>query len=116
MLQTMVNTRLTKILLVEDNAIHAKIIRRAFHDPDQSFEFVHVTDGSTALDFQFHRGAYAQDSSEAPLMLLDLRLPTVDGFEVLEAVRGDDATKSLPVVVVSTSDRPEDVNRSYQLG
>jgi CheY-like chemotaxis protein len=99
------------ILLVEDNPDHAELLRRdleAFPVPNRLH---HVGDGEEALDYVFGRNHYSNRSEfPAPdVMLLDLRLPRLDGMEVLKRVKNDPATRSLPVVVLTTSDAERDV-------
>ena len=109
--------RSIQILLVEDDPVHAKLIRRAL-DAQADGHIVsidHVTDGETALELML--GADHRDLSTRPdLVLLDLRLPSIDGFDVLLALRQCDATRGVPIVIVSTSDQESDVNRCYRLG
>ena len=104
-----------RLLLVEDDFAHARIIQRALGDLVDIF---HVSDGDLALDYVYGRGAYA-DRSAYPLpelILLDLRMPRVDGFEVLKTLKGDELTRLIPIVILSTSDRPQDVNSCYLFG
>ena len=101
------------VLLVEDDAVHARMIRRAFRDTRHADTVVHLSSGEAALDYLLR----PKEPHVAPdLVLLDLQLPEADGFDVLQAVRSDQQTRTIPVVVVSTSDRQEDVFRSYRLG
>ena len=104
------------VLLVEDNAVHAKMIRRAFRDTGHADTIVHVNSGEAALRYLLPQAGRDEPHAAPDLVLLDLQLPAADGFDVLQAMRGDQGTRAIPVVVVSTSDRPEDVFRSYRLG
>ena len=107
-----------EILLVEDNPDDAELTRIAFAEADIPNPLVVVRDGAQALDYLFARGAWAgRDPARQPaLMLLDLNLPKLDGREVLQAIRGDARTRTLPVVVLTTSVEPFDVEASYALG
>ncbi len=106
------------ILLVEDNASDEKLTVLAFKKCGVSNDVVVVRDGAAALDYFFGTGAHAgRDTSVLPaLVLLDLKLPKVDGLEVLRRMRADERTKLLPVVVLTASREEEDVLRSYLLG
>lgn len=107
-----------RTLLVEDDFAHAKIIKRALGDVVNAEEIFHVSDGGLALDYIYSRGPFGdRDAYPLPeLILLDLRLPGIDGYEVLETLKEDATTRSIPVVVLSTSDRPHDINRCYAAG
>ncbi|QOW19544.1 response regulator [Lysobacter ciconiae] len=106
------------ILLVEDNPDDVELTRLAFDEAKIANQLVVVGDGAEALDFLFARGKYAdRDPNDLPsIVLLDLNLPKVDGREVLQAVRANPVTKTLPVVVLTTSTEPFDVEASYSLG
>lgn len=106
------------VLLVEDTADDEELTRIAFESNDMVKSLIVVRDGAEALDFLFRTGAYAdRDSSLWPqVVLLDLKLPKVSGFEVLRRLRADERTRTLPVVVLTSSTQDEDVIRSYQLG
>ena len=107
-----------EILLVEDNPDDVELTRIAFREAKVANNLVVVNDGAEALDYLFARGAYAdRNPDDLPsIVLLDLNLPKVDGREVLQAIRGNDRTRSLPVVVLTTSTEPFDVEASYALG
>lgn len=107
-----------EILLVEDSADDAELTRIAFAEARIPNRLVVVRDGAEALDYLFGRGSWHdRDISQQPaLMLLDLNLPKLDGREVLQAIRGDARTRGLPVVVLTTSVEPFDVEASYALG
>jgi CheY-like chemotaxis protein len=80
-------------------------------------DIVVVRDGAEALDYLFRRGAFASRSPESPcVLLLDLKMPKVDGLEVLQAVKGDPVLRTIPVVVLTSSAEESDLARSYHLG
>jgi CheY-like chemotaxis protein len=107
-----------EILLVEDNATDAELCIRALKQRNLANHLVWVKDGAEALDFLFAAGAYAgRKVGEGPkVVLLDLRLPRVDGIEVLRRVKADERTKAIPVVVLTSSKEDRDVVESYLLG
>jgi len=107
-----------EILLVEDNPRDAEITLRALKKSKLANHLVHVKDGQEALDWLFGAGQYAgRDVSQHPkVVLLDLKLPKVDGLEVLRAVRADPRTHRIPVVVLTSSREEQDVVHSYDLG
>lgn len=107
-----------EILLVEDNPDDVELTRIAFNEAKIANALTVVTDGAEALDYLFARGAHAdRNPADLPsIVLLDLNLPKVDGREVLQAIRANEATKTLPVVVLTTSAEPFDVETSYALG
>jgi two-component system, response regulator len=107
-----------EILLVEDNPHDVELTLRAFKKRNISNVVYTVKDGSEALDFLFARGDYAdRDPKAAPrVILLDLKLPKVDGLEVLRIIKSDEKTKFIPVVVLTSSNEDRDVIQSYQLG
>jgi two-component system response regulator len=106
------------ILLVEDNPSDEELTLRALKKSNILNRVVVVRDGAEALDWLFRRGAYAERSLDehAQVVLLDLKLPKVDGLEVLRAIRADERTKLLPVVVLTSSIQEQDVVASYGLG
>jgi len=106
------------ILLVEDDPAHAEIVRRNLGGFRVANRIIHVEDGQSALDYLFHQGAYA-DPKASPrpnLILLDLRLPKVDGLEVLRRVKENEKLKSLPTVVLTTSGAEADLVNAYTHG
>lgn len=107
-----------KILLVEDNPDDVELTRIAFAEAKVANGLDVVSDGAEALDYLFARGAHAgRDPDDLPsIILLDLNLPKLDGREVLQAIRANEKTRSLPVVVLTTSTEPFDVEASYALG
>lgn len=107
-----------EILLVEDNPDDVELTRIAFEQANVANLLRVVADGAEALDYLFARGIHA-DRAGAPLpslVLLDLNLPKLDGREVLQAIRGSEATCNLPVVMLTTSAEPFDIDASYALG
>lgn len=107
-----------EILLVEDNPDDVELTRIAFEEAKIANLLRVAGDGAEALDYLFARGKHAdRDPANLPsLVLLDLNLPKVDGREVLQAIRANEATKNLPVVVLTTSAEPFDLDASYALG
>jgi CheY-like chemotaxis protein len=106
------------ILLVEDNPDDELLTRRALKRANILNELVVARDGAEALDFLFGQGVYeGRDMSIAPqVVLLDLRLPKLDGLEVLSRLRADERTQFLPVVILTSSDEEKDIVESYRLG
>lgn len=102
------------VLLVEDDPGDVLMTREAFEDNKVANRLAVVSDGVSALAFLRKEGEHA-DAPTPDLVLLDLNLPRMDGREVLEAMKGDDALRSIPVVVLTTSEAEEDVVRSYSL-
>lgn len=107
----------TSVLLIEDNEDDVELTLRAFKKHNLANE-VHVAkDGEEALEFLFSTGQYAGRAPGMPQMvLLDLKLPKVDGLEVLRRMRDDDRTRFLPVVVLTSSNEERDLVESYRLG
>jgi CheY-like chemotaxis protein len=104
------------ILLVEDNQDHAELVMRNMEDFQVANTIVHVEDGEAALDYLYGSGKYT-DRKQFPLphlMLLDLRLPKIDGMEVLKVVKSDKALRPMPVVILTTSDAERDIAMAYE--
>jgi two-component system response regulator len=106
------------ILLVEDDPAHAEIVRRNLADFRVANRIVHVEDGQAALDYLFRQDCYAKpESSPRPhLILLDLRLPKVDGLEVLRQIKQDEKLMGIPTVVLTTSGAESDMVNAYSKG
>ena len=105
------------ILLVEDDAGHARLIEKNLRRSKITNDIVAVGDGRQALDYLFAEGMYAGKAPPSPLLvLLDLNLPLLDGYQVLERMKSDERTKRIPVVVLTTTDDRREVRRCYELG
>ena len=106
------------ILLVEDNPDDVKLTLRAFKRNNMLNPVVVARDGVEALDFLFARGAYAERAGKPlpVLIILDLKLPKLDGLGVLKAVRGDERTRLIPVVILTSSKEEQDLIQGYSLG
>ena len=106
-----------EILLAEDSEADAEMTIRALRRNNLANRLVWVKDGAEALDFIFRRGAYASRPAGAPkLVLLDLKMPKVDGIEVLRQVKSNEETKAIPVVMLTSSAEERDIVASYSLG
>lgn len=103
------------VMLIEDNIDHAELVIRTLEEHRIANRVRHFADGQTALDYLFRRGEFSDpETSRRPhLILLDLRLPRIDGVEVLQAIKSDDELKSIPVVILTTSEAEKDVIRAY---
>jgi CheY-like chemotaxis protein len=109
----------TDILLVEDNPREAELTLKPLRELDGAIRIEVVRDGEEALDFMFGRGAFRQEAGSAALprlVLLSLKLPKVDGLDVLRAIRANSRTRHAPVVVLTSSHDPRELAQCYQLG
>jgi len=107
------------ILLVEDNEAHAELVMRSFRELDIENVIFHVSDGQQALDFLHNKGGFAKTAETNPrphLVLLDLRLPKVDGLDVLREIKKTPGLQRIPVVILTSSDAENDILRSYDSG
>ncbi len=114
----MVSADAVDILIVEDNPHHLELALRALEKRHLANKVIVARDGAEALDFIFGTGAYAdRDVTDRPkVVLLDLKLPKVDGLEVLRRIKSDERTKVIPVVVMTSSQEERDIVESYELG
>lgn len=108
---------LKRILLVEDNDRDVELTLTALEEYNLANEVVTARDGAEALDYLYNRGKFAGHANGLPVVvLLDLKMPRVDGLEVLRQMRGDAGLKHVPVVMITSSREEQDVVNSYQLG
>lgn len=107
-----------EILLVEDNMNDAELIIRALRKVNLANHLVHVKDGAEALDFIFAKGEFSnREIKKTPrVILLDIKMPRVDGIEVLRQIKANEETKLIPVVIMTSSKEEQDIIKSYQLG
>jgi two-component system response regulator len=114
----MTDKDIVDILIVEDDPRDAELTLRALRKNNLANNVYVAEDGEEALDFFFCRGKFAQRDPSSPpkVVLLDLKLPKVNGLEILKAIKGDDRTKHIPVVIVTSSREEPDVKRAYELG
>jgi len=105
------------VLLVEDNPGHARLIEKNLRRSNITNEIISLSDGQQALDYLFGEGQYAGSKCASPLLvLLDLNLPVLNGYQVLQRMKGDERTKRIPVVILTTADDTREVERCYDLG
>ena len=103
------------VMLVEDNVDHAELVVRTLEDHRIANKVIHFLDGQSALDYLYRRGEFA-DSTQTKrphIILLDLRLPRVDGMDVLKTIKEDAELKTIPVIVLTTSEAEKDVAKAY---
>ena len=108
-------TNQTSVLLAEDNLDDILITKRAWKKSNIKSKLYIVNDGEEALDFLKKRGKH-KEVPNISMMLLDLKMPKLDGLEVLEYVKNDDQLKKLPIIMLTTSNRTADVLKAYELG
>jgi DNA-binding response OmpR family regulator len=103
------------ILLVEDDDAHAEIVQRNFQESRVANKLIHVSDGQAALDYLYRRNGFS-DPAASPrpgIVLLDLRLPKVDGLEILKTIKADPNLKTIPTVILTTSEAEADMVKAY---
>jgi CheY-like chemotaxis protein len=107
-----------EILIVEDNPHDAELAIRALKKNHLANHVTHLVDGEEALDFLFGKGRYAgRDTKNVPrVILLDLKMPRINGLEVLKQIKANPTTKIIPVVILTSSDEDPDIRRSFELG
>lgn len=103
-----------RILLVEDNPAHAEMVTRSFEKNRIANTISHVTDGEQAINYLYQRDDFSHINTRPHVVLLDLRLPKVDGLEVLKEIKTSDELKSIPVVILTTSAAEVDVAKAYE--
>ena len=105
------------ILLVEDDPGHVLLIEKNLRRACVLNEIINLDDGGKALEYLFGEGEYAGVNNPTPLLiLLDMNLPVLNGLQVLETIKADDRTKRIPVVMLTTTDSPHEIDRCYDLG
>jgi two-component system, response regulator len=111
-------TQRVQILLVEDNETDAELCIHALKEENLANDLIWLKDGAEALDFIYCRGMYSERNlgDNPNLILLDLRMPKVDGIEVLKELKGDERTNSIPVIVLTSSTESPDLKECYRLG
>jgi CheY-like chemotaxis protein len=114
----MLSEQMVTILVVEDDPGHARLIERNLRYSNIANEIIKLTNGQQAVDYLFGEGEYEREPHYATslLVLLDLNLPVLDGFQVLKRMKSDDRTKHIPVIMVTSSDDTQDVSKCYELG
>jgi two-component system response regulator len=107
-----------EILLVEDNIHDAEMTIRSLKKVNLANKLIHVKDGAEALDFIFARGSFAERQMEnkPKVILLDIKMPKVDGIEVLKQIKANESTKTIPIVIMTSSKEEQDIITSYNLG
>ena len=112
------NYQEVEVLLIEDNPYEAQLTIRCLKQFNLNNSLLHIEDAVNALDFIFQRGEYAGSSTTQNLkvIFLDLKLPKVDGLEILRQIKSNEMTKVIPVVVLTSSKEESDVERAYQTG
>jgi CheY-like chemotaxis protein len=106
-----------EILLVEDSALDAELTMRGLRAEKLANQIIWLRDGQQAIDYLLRQGEYSDRAPATPrLVLLDLKMPRVDGIEVLRTIRENEATRRIPVVIMTSSQEEADIVRSYELG
>jgi len=113
----MVQSRDVTIVVVDDDEGHTELVRRNLRRSGISNPIVNLTNGSAALQYIFCRGDYRARKGDGELLvLLDINMPGLDGVEVLRQIKGDAGTRKIPVIMLTTTDDPLEINRCYELG
>jgi CheY-like chemotaxis protein len=113
----MPNVQAVNILLVEDDPGHARLIEKNLRRANITNDITALADGQQAIDYLFKEGEFAESDHGAPLLiLLDLNLPVLDGYQVLQRMKQDPRTKRIPVIMLTTTDDAREVARCYDLG
>ncbi len=103
------------LVMIEDDEGHAQLVKKNLRRASVGNPVVHLTDGMQAIDYFFSQGNSNLDPDHT-VVILDLNLPKIDGYEVLRHLKSEERTKEIPVIVLTTSDNPTDIDRCYQLG
>jgi two-component system response regulator len=110
--------KVVEILLIDDNMNDAELMIRALKKNNMSSKLIHLKDGVEALDFVFCKGSFAERNfnNRPKVIFLDLKMPRIDGLEVLERIKKDEQTKSIPIVILTSSKQDQDMRKCYDLG
>ena len=113
-----IETNSVEILLVEDNPRDAELMIRALKKKNLANRLFHVTDGVEAIDFLLHKGKFSDriNTISPRIIFLDLKLPKMDGLQVLKEIRSNYSTRTIPVVIVTSSKEDPDILKAYELG
>ena len=112
----MSNVRETiSIVMVEDDEGHARLIEKNLRRAGISNTIIHFSTGKQAVDYFFDENGYISQADPL-LVLLDLNLPELDGYEVLKRIKGDVRTRAIPVIILTTTDNPREIDRCYEMG
>ena len=113
-----IETNSVEILLVEDNPRDAELMIRALKKRNLANRLFHVTDGMEAIDFLLHKGKFSDriNTISPRIIFLDLKLPKIDGLQVLKEIRSNYSTRTIPVVIVTSSKEDPDILKAYELG
>jgi len=113
----MSRTQEVTILLVEDNPGHARLVEKNLRRSNVANNIIIASDGQQALDYVLSQGEYAGSERASPLLvLLDLNLPVLDGYQVLKRMKAEERTRRIPVIILTTTDDAREVSRCYELG
>lgn len=105
------------IVLIEDNPGHARLIEKNLRRANIANPIVKLEDGQLAIDYLFGEQGYVNNENYPPLLImLDLNLPVINGYHILKQMKSDDRTKRIPIIVLTTTDDVQEINRCYQLG
>jgi two-component system response regulator len=110
--------KVIEILLIDDNMNDAELMIRALKKNNMSSKLIHLKDGLEALDFVFCKGSFAERNfnNRPKVIFLDLKMPRIDGLEVLERIKKDEQTKLIPIVILTSSKQDQDMRKCYDLG
>ena len=103
------------IVMVEDDEGHARLIEKNLRRAGIGNDMTHIANGAEAIEFFFGKDGGNQ-KHEQTLLLLDLNLPEIDGYEIIKRMKGDERTKAIPIIVLTTTDNPREIDRCYDLG
>ncbi len=112
---TSAHTTPFKLIMIEDDEGHAKLIKKNLERSGIGNEITHLSDGQKAIDYFFHPSNRSKNHDKS-LILLDLNLPNIDGYEILRRLKADDRTRKIPVIILTTTDNPKEIDRCYALG